>query len=79
MSVFRILVPGVPTNCIGDIADAPAAATCGKDEGGAGTGGTVCVGTGAGRGTDGGACEGAGAGVGSGGGRGKMCFSLLFL
>jgi hypothetical protein len=78
MSVFRILVPGVPTNCIGDIADAPAAAT-GAKEGDAGTGGTACVGTGVGRGTDGGACEDAGAGVGSGGGRGKMCFSLLFL
>ena len=29
MSVFGILVPGVPTNCIGDIADAPPAATGG--------------------------------------------------
>jgi hypothetical protein len=79
MSVFRILVPGVPTNCIGDIVDAPAAATGDIDDGGAGTGGMAGVGTGAGTGTVWGACEGAGAGVGSGGGRGKMCFSLLFL
>jgi hypothetical protein len=79
MSVFGILVPGVPTNCIGDIVDAPAAATGGIDDGGARTGGTAGVSTGADRGTVWGACEGAGAGVGSGDGRGKMCFSLLFL
>jgi hypothetical protein len=79
MSVFRILVPGVPTNCIGDSVDAPAAATGDIDDGGAGTGGMAGVSTGAGTGTVWGACEGAGAGVGSGGGRGKMCFSLLFL
>jgi len=79
MSVFGILVPGVPTNCIGDIADAPPAGTGGIDDAGAGAGGATGVGTGGGRGTVAGPCEGAGAGAGSGGGRGRMCFSLLFL
>jgi hypothetical protein len=79
MSVFGILVPGVPTNCIGDIADAPPVATVGIDDAGAGTGGATGVGTDGGRGTAAGPCEGAGAGAGSGGGRGKMCFILLFL
>lgn len=73
MSFFGILVPGVPTNCMGGIADAPPAVISGKDDGGAGTGGA----TGAAGGAVAGA--GAGAGVGSGGGRGSMCFSLLFL
>ncbi|TVU31662.1 hypothetical protein EJB05_23358, partial [Eragrostis curvula] len=76
MSVFGILVPGVPTNCIGGIADAPAAATGGKDEGGAGTGGTAGVATCAGRGTVVGACEGAGTGVGSGGGREEILLPM---
>lgn len=79
MSFFGILVPGVPTNCIGDIADAPTAAPGGKDDGGAGTGGATGVGTVAGRGAVAGGCASAGKGVGSGGGRGRMCFSLLFL
>jgi hypothetical protein len=35
MSFFGILVPGVPTNCIGDIADAPPATTGGIDDVGA--------------------------------------------
>jgi hypothetical protein len=79
MSFFGILVPRVPTNCIGDIADAPPATTGGIDDVGAGTGGATGAGTDAGRGNVAGACEGAGAEVGSGGGRGRMCFSLLFL
>jgi hypothetical protein len=41
MSFFGILVPGVPTNCIGDIVDAPPATTCGIDDVGAGTGGAT--------------------------------------
>lgn len=71
-------MPGVPTNCIGDIADAPPVATAGIDDAGAGTGGATGVGTDGGRGITAGPCEGA-AGAGSGGGRGKMCFILLFL
>nr|AAG60188.1 hypothetical protein [Oryza sativa Japonica Group] len=70
MSFFGILVPGVPANCIGDIADAPAADIGGKDDDGAATGGTTVDGTGAAGGTVAGAGAGAGAGVGSGGGRG---------
>uniref|UniRef100_A0A0E0Q4F7 Uncharacterized protein n=1 Tax=Oryza rufipogon TaxID=4529 RepID=A0A0E0Q4F7_ORYRU len=69
MSFFGILVPGVPANCIGDIADAPAADIGGKDDGGAAAGGTTVDGTGAAGGTAAGAV--AGMGVGSGGGRGK--------
>lgn len=62
MSFFGILVPGVPTNCIGDIADAPTATeTGGIDDVGAGTGGATGVGTDAGRVNVAGACEGAGA------------------
>ena len=71
ISFLGLLVPGVPINCIGGIADAPTADIVGKDDGGAGTGGGVGSGDGAG--------ASAGAGVGSGGGRGRMCFSLLFL
>lgn len=79
MSAFGILVPGVPTNCIGDIADAPTTAPGGKDDGGARIGGTTGAGTVAGRGVVAGGCAGAGTGVVSGGGRGMMCFNLLFL
>uniref|UniRef100_A0A0D9XMJ2 Uncharacterized protein n=1 Tax=Leersia perrieri TaxID=77586 RepID=A0A0D9XMJ2_9ORYZ len=69
MSFFGILVPGVPANCIGDIADAPAA---GKDDGGAATGGTTDDGTGAAGGIVAGAAAGAGVGSGGGGGRGAQ-------
>jgi hypothetical protein len=53
MSFFGLLVPGVPINCMGGIADAPTADIVGKDDGGAGTGGGVSSGAGAGIGSGG--------------------------